>query len=60
MKELGYGKNYKYSHAYSEHFVSQEFLPEEIQNTNLYQPADNINEQKAKQLMIKRWKNKYK
>ncbi len=60
MKELGYGKGYKYSHSYPEHFAAQEFLPDDIKGTTLYQPADNSNEINSKQLMEKRWKNKYK
>ena len=60
MKELGYGKGYKYSHSYPEHFAAQEFLPDDIKGTTLYQPADNSNEINSKQLIEKRWKNKYK
>ena len=60
MKELGYGKGYKYSHSYPEHFAEQEFLPNEIKGTSLYKPADNTNEINSKQLIEKRWKNKYK
>ena len=60
MKELGYGKGYKYSHSYPEHFAAQEFLPDDIKGTTLYQPADNTNEINSKQLIEKRWKNKYK
>lgn len=59
MKELGYGKGYKYSHSYPEHFAEQEFLPKEIKGTSFYKPADNTNEINSKQLIEKRWKNKY-
>lgn len=60
MKELGYGKDYKYSHAYKDNFVEQEFLPEEIKNSLLYSPQNNPHENKAKDLIEKRWGNKYK
>lgn len=60
MKELGYGKGYKYSHAYPEHFAEQEFLPQEIKGSILYEPADNTNELNAQQQIEKRWRNKYK
>ena len=60
MKELGYGKNYKYSHSYNNNFVEQEFLPDEITNTPFYKPQNNPAENKASELISKRWKNKYK
>ncbi len=60
MKELGYGKDYKYAHSYTGNFTEQEFLPEPISGTKLYNPQNNAAEEKAKQLMQKRWKNKYK
>ncbi len=59
MKELGYGKGYKYSHAYPEHFAKQEFLPSEIKGKILYQPAKNSNELNSEQIIKKRWGNKY-
>lgn len=59
MKELGYGKGYKYSHAYPEHFAEQEFLPQDIKGSILYEPADNTNELNAQQQIEKRWRNKY-
>ena len=60
MKELGYGKGYKYSHAYPLHFAEQEFLPKEIKGTSLYQPANNTNEISAQKKIEERWKKKYK
>jgi len=60
MKELGYGKNYKYSHAYSNNFTEQEYLPEEIRNTTLYKSQNNPAENKTSELNKKRWGNKYK
>ena len=59
MKEMGYGKGYKYSHAYPEHFANQEFMPKELMGISLYQPANNTNELKADELIKKRWKEKY-
>ncbi len=40
MKELDYGKDYKYAHDYQDAFVSQEYLPEKLQGKVLYQPTD--------------------
>ena len=60
MKELGYGKGYKYSHSYPENFVEQEFLPEEIKNTNFFDAGSSPKEQEIAQKIEKLWKEKYK
>ena len=60
MKELGYGKDYKYAHSYDNNFADQEFLPNEIIKTKLYEPQNNPHEKKSKELIEKRWKKKYK
>ena len=44
MKDLNYGKNYKYSHNYANNFIAQEYLPEEISGTKIYEPAENNRE----------------
>ena len=59
MKELNYGKNYKYAHTFEDNFVNQEFLPDEIQNSKLYEPGNNARENKLRDYLKKRWKNKY-
>jgi putative ATPase len=59
MKDLGYGDNYKYAHAYESNFVKQEFLPEEIKHTTLYVPGNNTRENEFKKKLQKRWKGKY-
>lgn len=59
MKDLDYGKDYKYSHDYSENFVEQEFLPEEIKNSKFYDPGNNPRENQFKEVLKKRWKSKY-
>jgi len=60
MKEIGYGKDYKYAHDYEDNFVEEEFLPEKIKGTILYMPQDNQREKEIKERLIKWWKNKYK
>ena len=60
MKDLDYGKDYKYSHNYDNNFVDQEFLPEEIKNTKLYDPGNNARENSFREFLKKRWKEKYK
>ncbi len=44
MKELDYGKNYLYAHQYDDNFIQQEFLPDAIKNTKLYEPGLNAKE----------------
>lgn len=59
MKELGYGKEYLYAHAYDGHFVDQEFMPDSLKNTVLYIPAINAREVELKKYLGARWKGKY-
>ena len=59
MKDLDYGKNYKYSHNYPNNFVEQEFLPDEISGTKLYEPGNNARENQFRETLKNRWKNNY-
>jgi putative ATPase len=59
MKDLDYSKGYKYAHSFDMNFVEQEFLPEKISNTILYEPQDNAREQEMKKFLKERWKGKY-
>ncbi|MDC1227033.1 replication-associated recombination protein A [Algibacter sp.] len=59
MKELGYGDNYKYAHNYENNFAPQEFLPDEIKNTTLYDPGNNARENAHREFLKQRWKDKY-
>ncbi|GAA3616447.1 replication-associated recombination protein A [Flavivirga amylovorans] len=59
MKELGYGDNYKYAHNYDLNFANQEFLPDEIKSTKLYEPGNNARENAHKEFLKQRWKDKY-
>ena len=59
MKDLSYGKDYKYSHLGEQNFIEQEYLPEEIKGTTLYTPQNNAREQELKKFLHERWKNKY-
>jgi len=60
MKDLDYGKNYKYSHDYPNSFVNQEYLPHEISGTTIYEPGHNQRENQFREILKKRWKEKYK
>jgi len=59
MKDLSYGKNYQYSHKGEQNFIEQEYLPDTIVNTALYQPQQNSREQEIKKFLQERWKGKY-
>lgn len=59
MKEEGYGKGYKYSHDFPGNFVQQEFLPDEIKGTKLYDPGSNAREEEMRKRLKALWKEKY-
>ena len=60
MKDLGYGKDYKYAHQYDGNFIQDDFLPDKIKSTKLYDPQDNIREKEIHDKLVKMWKGKYK
>ena len=59
MKELGYGKNYGYSHNFENNFSEQEYLPENISGTKIYDPGNNPRENELRSFLKKLWKEKY-
>ena len=59
MKNLNYGKDYKYAHSYENNFVAMEFLPEEIKNMVIYNPGKNAREEELRKFLKERWKDKY-
>jgi putative ATPase len=59
MKELGYGEDYKYSHDYANNFAEQEFLPEALTGTIIYEPGNNARENSTREFLKNRWKDKY-
>ncbi|OJV39647.1 MAG: AAA family ATPase [Bacteroidales bacterium 36-12] len=59
MKDLDYGANYKYSHDYPNHFVAQQFLPEEIKNYSIWKAQDNTAEKKSGDWLRYLWKDRY-
>jgi putative ATPase len=59
MKDLGYGKDYRYAHDFKDNFIEEEFLPESIKGTGLYSPGKNPRENAIKEFLQKRWKDKY-
>ncbi|AYM99393.1 replication-associated recombination protein A [Chryseobacterium sp. 3008163] len=59
MKDLDYGKEYKYAHSFEGNFVNQDFLPEEIKDVKFYEPGNNATEKKIYDELKKKWTNKY-
>ena len=59
MKDLDYGKGYQYAHDHDLNFAEQEFLPQEISQTKLYEPGQNAKEEAIRSFLKKRWKEKY-
>lgn len=59
MKELGYADNYKYAHNYENNFITQEFFPDELAGTKLYEPGQNARERLQRDFLKSRWKSKY-
>jgi len=60
MKDIGYGKDYKYAHDHAGNFAFQEFMPEEIKHESFYKPSKNKREAQLKQHLTRLWKDKYK
>jgi putative ATPase len=57
MEELGYGKEYKYPHDYPDHFVEEEYLPENLRGRAYYRPTDQGFEKEIKK-RLENWKRK--
>ena len=59
MKELGYGRDYKYAHDYDDHFVRQQFLPDGLEHTRFWEPQENAAEAKLREHMRRLWGDRY-
>jgi putative ATPase len=60
MEEAGYGRDYKYSHDFDRNFAAQEFFPEKLSGTLLYEPGNNSRENELRARLKSLWKDKYK
>lgn len=60
MKDAGYGRDYKYSHDFDQNFAAQEFFPEKLSGTLLYEPGNNSRENELRARLKSLWKDKYK
>ena len=59
MKNLDYGKGYKYSHDFEQNFSQQEYLPTKISGTKFYDPGANAREEELRKYLRNLWKEKY-
>jgi putative ATPase len=59
MKDLSYGKDYKYAHSFEGNFVDLEFLPDKIKGAKFYEPGNNAKENEIRNNLKKLWKEKY-
>ena len=59
MKNMGYGKDYKYSHLGEGNFIEQEYLPKDLVGTAFYQPGNNARENELRKFLHEKWKGKY-
>jgi putative ATPase len=59
MKELNYGKSYKYSHDFPGNFTDQQYLPDDLNGKIIYAPANNRHENQMAETLQKRWKKRY-
>ncbi|MCH5327850.1 MAG: replication-associated recombination protein A [Coprobacter sp.] len=59
MKELDYGKNYKYAHDFQNHFVSQQYLPDALQKQSIWHIQSNAAESKLKEHLKQLWGDRY-
>jgi putative ATPase len=59
MKEIGYGKNYKYAHAFEGNFAEQDFLPKEIKDERIYHPQKNPAEMKILERLQQWWGKRF-
>lgn len=60
MKQMGYGRDYLYSHDFAGHFVQQQFMPDALQMVELYSPCDNERENKTREHLRAMWQGVYK
>jgi len=59
MKDLDYGKDYKYAHDFANSFIEQEFLPEDLKGQTFFEPGNNPREASMRAFLKARWKEKY-
>jgi putative ATPase len=59
MKDMDYGKGYKYAHSFEGNFADQEYLPDKIAGTKFYDPGINARENELRKYLKDKWGEKY-
>lgn len=59
MRNMDYGKGYKYAHSFTGNFADQEYLPDELKNSKFYDPANNARENELRKYLKEKWGDKY-
>jgi putative ATPase len=59
MKDLNYGKDYRYAHSFENNFAHLEFLPDALSGTKFYDPGNNAREAEQRAYLKNLWKEKY-
>jgi putative ATPase len=59
MKNMDYGKDYKYAHQFENNFILQDHLPEKLNGKTYYSPQRNPREEEIRKFLKERWKEKY-
>lgn len=59
MKDMGYSKEYKYTHQFDNNFTLQEYLPEQLKGTAFYVPGKNTREEELRKFLKEKWGDKY-
>ena len=55
MDDLGYGADYKYAHDYPGHFVKQQYMPDQLRQSQVWESQDNPAETKLQERMTRLW-----
>ena len=58
MAKLDYGKDYKYPHDFEGHFVEQQYLPDSLKSTRIWESQDNVSEARLKTYLNSKWKDR--
>lgn len=59
MKKMDYGKDYRYSHDFPDHFVQQQYMPDALRHQKIYEPQENAKENEFKKLLDRFWQGWY-
>lgn len=60
MKSLGYHDGYKYAHDFPDHFVEQQYLPDQLKDSRFWHAQHSPSEEKQYQWMLRWWGNRFK